>query len=427
MKPMLLCAFLALAAAKPQNAAKYDDGEIQFTTGEIEYLPINDDIPFEYRNPEVTEDGLALFESDMLLTAEQRDGRQAATNLWPGTVSFAISSGSAGDRAAILAGIQQWQDNTCVQFNEVTDGSSTPHIRVIKSSGCWSYIGKATNSGGQQLSIGSGCTGLGTVVHEFGHALGLRHQQARNDRDNYVTILFENIMDGRENNFNKLSSPNNYSVPYDLTSVMHYGSKYFSKNGLDTIRVKDFIRESLIGQRNGLSHRDKQIVNAMYNCAAGCSSPPTCQNGGFVSKDCTCACPPNTSGNNCQTLNSDYYPIDCGDTDMTTEGTITSPNYPSNFPRNVVCWWIIKAPSGQRVKVTVTDMKMLWRHSSGVCRWDHLALRYSGDVYTNDILACDAELKGQTFTSTGNQFIVQFKSGNYGWYKGFSANVEFVA
>ena len=444
MKRMLACALLvALAAATPTPQNQWvTPSPAPPTANENQWVTPSPaprskskkfrrpEIPvhrrFEDFNPLVTSDGRVLFESDMVLTDEQRDGRQAETNLWTSPVSFAISNSSTGDRASILAGIQHWRDNTCIQFNEVAEGSSVPHIRVIKSSGCWSYVGKVTSSGAQDLSIGSGCTGLGTVVHEFGHAMGLSHQQSRYDRDNYVTILFDNIQSGKEHNFGKRSTANNYSVPYDLTSVMHYGSTYFTKNGLDTIRVNNFLYSGLIGRRGGLSHRDKQIANAMYNCAASCSSTPTCQNGGFVGKDCTCVCPPNTSGSNCETLTGSYYgDIDCGDINMTQPGTITSPNYPNNFPTNVVCWWIINAPAGQQVKVTVTDMKMLYR-SNGACPWDHLALRYSGNVHVDDQNACDSELQGQSFTSTGSQFIVQFKSGNYGWYRGFSANVEFV-
>ena len=426
MKVILAWTLLALAAAAPSPQNQWvTPSPAPMARSRRPEIPIHR--RFEDLNPAVTSDGRVLFESDMVLTDEQRHGRQAENNLWPGTVSFAISSNSTGDRAAILAGIQHWSDNTCIQFNEVADGSSAPHIRVIKADGCWSYVGKITSSGAQDLSIGEGCTSLGTVAHELGHAMGLQHQQARHDRDNYVTIMTDNIITGRENNFEKRSTPNNYSVPYDLTSIMHYGSRYFSKNGKETIRVNNFMQQGLIGREGGLSHRDKQIANAMYNCAGSCSSPPTCQNGGFVGKTCTCVCPPNTSGSNCETLNGSYYPaIDCGNTDMTQPGTITTPNYPNNFPTNVVCWWVIKAPAGQRVKVTFTDMKMLYS-VDGVCYWDYVSLRYTGDVHTDDKQACDTELQGQSFTSTGNQFIVKFKSGNYGWYKGFSANVEFLA
>ena len=267
------------------------------------------------------------------------------------------------------------------------------------------------------------------MVHELGHALGLSHQHSRYDRDTYVTVLFENIQSGKAGNFVKWSVPHNYSVPYDLTSVMHYGPKFCSKNGLYTMHAKNAIYEHLVGRsKNGMSHRDKHIANAMYECAADCSSPPTCKNGGFVNEDCTCVCPPNTSGDKCETSNDSYYgDIDCGDPDVTEEGTITSPNYPGKFPKNVVCWWIIKAPKGKRVRVTITDMKMLYRYKNGICLWDWLAIRYTGDYYTDDVKACSSELQGKSFTSADNQFIMKFKSGSYGWYRGFSANVKFVA
>ena len=428
MKVLLMCALLALSAGKPQRITPLDQrtSVVPNRDSREPVVPVDDS--FENRNPAVTEDGQELFEADILLTAEQRAGRQAADNRWPGgQVSFAISSSSSGDRAAILAGINHWRDHTCIQFTEVAEGSSVQHIHFYKGKGCYSYIGKAAGFVQQKLSIGNNCAQLGVVVHEIGHAIGLYHQQSRNDRDTYVTILFENIAAEKEDNFKKISTANNYSVPYDLTSVMHYSSALFSKNGKNTIRVNNFLHEFLLGQRKGLSHRDKQIANAMYNCASGCTTPPTCQNGGFVGKSCTCVCPPNTSGVNCQMSTGSYYgDIDCGNADMTQEGTITSPNYPKNFPTNVVCWWVIKAPAGKRIRVSITDMQMLWRTDDGDCFWDHLALRYTGNVYNNDKLACDTELKGQSFTSNGNQFIVQFKSGNYGWFKGFSATVQFV-
>jgi len=189
--------------------------------------------------------------------------------------------------------------------------------------------------------------------------------------------------------------------------------------------VRDLLHESL-RRSNGLSHRDRHIVNEMYQCDAACSSAPTCQNGGFVDASCTCVCPPNTSGSNCETKNGEYYPAPvCGNTAMDTPGTITTPNYPANFPKNVVCFWIITAPEGQRVQVNFTYMKMLYR-SGGKCYWDYASIRYTGNDYTDDELACNRELEGRTFTSTGNKFIVKFKSGNYGWYKGFSADVTFV-
>lgn len=60
---------------------------------------------------------------------------------------------------------------------------------------CYSYVGKTVKNG-QVISIGAECGYLGTVEHEFLHALGLYHEQARYDRDDYVTIIWKNIRDG---------------------------------------------------------------------------------------------------------------------------------------------------------------------------------------------------------------------------------------
>ena len=48
----------------------------------------------------------------------------------------------------------------------------------------------------QDISIGSGCESLGVAAHEILHALGFFHEQSRIDRDNYVTVNFENVQGG---------------------------------------------------------------------------------------------------------------------------------------------------------------------------------------------------------------------------------------
>lgn len=58
----------------------------------------------------------------------------------------------------------------------------------------------------------------------MGHAIGFQHEQTRPDRDGYVSIQTQNIQSGVAYNFMKYPSTqvNNYGVPYDYTSVMHY-------------------------------------------------------------------------------------------------------------------------------------------------------------------------------------------------------------
>ena len=63
---------------------------------------------------------------------------------------------------------------------------------------CFSYIGKVIPNG-QDLSIGNGCDDISVVEHEFMHALGFYHEQSRYDRDEYVRIVWENILNGMIN------------------------------------------------------------------------------------------------------------------------------------------------------------------------------------------------------------------------------------
>ena len=84
---------------------------------------------------------------------------------------------------------------------------------------------------------GFGCVSLGTVIHEMLHASGFWHEQSRPDRDQHVRILWSNIYPGREDNFARYTRAevSTLSLPYDTSSVMHYSSRAFSRNGQMTI------------------------------------------------------------------------------------------------------------------------------------------------------------------------------------------------
>lgn len=81
--------------------------------------------------------------------------------------------------------LSQWHNG----INVTVTGEHFFHFR------CFSYIGQSALNG-QVLSIGRYCDQISTVEHEFLHALGFYHEHARYDRDDYVTIAFENIQQG---------------------------------------------------------------------------------------------------------------------------------------------------------------------------------------------------------------------------------------
>lgn len=125
------------------------------------------------------------------------------------------------------------------------------------------------------------CFSKGNAMHLIGHAIGLWHEHSRPDRDTYIEVLFDNIIETEWSWFGKLTAENFNFVPdvgYDIESIMHYGPYAFSKdqNGtnLTTIRLRedaplDYKQCSNLlsmGQRDQLSYLDKLRANRLYSC-----------------------------------------------------------------------------------------------------------------------------------------------------------------
>ena len=93
-------------------------------------------------------------------------------------------------------------------------------ISIISDRGCSSSIGR--QGGIQFLSIADTCDEMGIIMHEFMHALGVAHTQSRRDRDEYVTIIKENIIAEKYHNFNRKME---YAYRYrDSTSIFKFNN-----------------------------------------------------------------------------------------------------------------------------------------------------------------------------------------------------------
>ena len=131
---------------------------------------------------------------------------------------------SAFEKAVNRAEVEINQLGFCLTFvrTYVCDHSAITVGRYDDDS-C--YVRRPRDGEGIKLNMGwcNDDTHLGVIVHEIGHALGLGHTHQRPDRDDYVTIHFENI-DPEWKYAYEIDYDYAIHLPYDYNSLMHYGA-----------------------------------------------------------------------------------------------------------------------------------------------------------------------------------------------------------
>ncbi|OCT83755.1 embryonic protein UVS.2-like [Xenopus laevis] len=277
----------------------------------------------------------------------------------------------------ITSAMQVYSTLTCVQFIPYT--TEDDYVSITSADGCWSFMGR--QGGGQMVSVQKGyCTSEGTTMHELNHALGFVHEHSRSDRDDHVNIKYQYISPGDIVNFNKMDT-NNLGTPYDYQSVMHYPPWAFSNtSGENTIVAKPNPNVTM-GQGNSMTSLDIIKINRLYKCDV-CSS--------FLND---------------------------------ASGTINSTNYPSTYPNNVNCVWVIQTPYDLvTLKFDAFDLQ-----SSPNCTSDYVRV-YDGRS-RNSLLLLDRTCGSEpvpALIASSSLMLVEFVSGNNIEATGFKASYSTV-
>ncbi|KAJ7344662.1 hypothetical protein JRQ81_000612, partial [Phrynocephalus forsythii] len=100
-----------------------------------------------------------------------------------------------------------------------------------------------------------------------------------------------------------------------------------------------------------------------------------------------------------------YTHVKCGATFTNTSGAITSPNFPMKYTPNQACLWLISAPAGSRISLTMASFEL---EAVRGCRYDRLVFRDGGQNHSPLVGIFCGKMEIPAFISTGSFLRIEF-------------------
>ena len=280
LNALLLLSLSSLALANspeiPQQQANslesFYSSKLIFSTHWINYERYNDIA--------IVEGDIVLGDAETIAAAQRAQTQGLSVKftaaLWPnGIVPYQVSEQILHSKLydRIMQAIEHWNTYTPIQMIARTADNQhlyEDYVEFTLGLSCSSYIGRRGRR--QFIWVTDDCK-AGNILHEIGHTVGLLHEHVRSDRDAYIEVLWENIEPGKDHNFIQQLNFSNDLSEYDYQSIMHYGERFFSKNGQPTLQP--LANDVRIGQRETLSQGDIQTVAEMYGLSTTALPSPT--------------------------------------------------------------------------------------------------------------------------------------------------------
>ncbi|XP_071944384.1 uncharacterized protein [Antedon mediterranea] len=317
--------------------------------------------------------------------------------LWPGAIiPFKIEEEALVDKEILRKGMRRWEERTCIRF--VPWNSKTvktlPHddrINFFKEGRCRSVVGRYSIK-----QFINACNTLFGVIHELGHSIGVYHEHNRPDRDEHITMLWQNVPQEEASRYQKMMTAT-INVEYDLGSVMHYGK--YGPLGSKFVTV-DPLKQYDVGPSSDITFYDAKSVNTAYNCSAKCSRKLKCINGGYQGHKCKCICPEKYMGKYCHKRNTTVEDK-CRFALTDDIGSISSPNFPLHYDNKVYCMWYIKVKPDYKIVLNFTSFNV---EPAPECKADSVLIR-KDDLYNGGESFCGFDLPPVIVTSSNKAWV----------------------
>lgn len=248
------------------------DGVARMATVRIDGAPVELEIE-DFDGTYVLEDDIVLDPADVTLhegdvidagDASLTQGLAAvnAPRTWPnGIVYYRFSDGlPAYMRERVLRAMDAWERRTLIRFEQAGPNRSA-YVTIVPFDKPYCRANIGYTGGRTYMWLHDVCS-VGLIKHEFGHTLGLHHEQSREDRNEHVQILWDNIKAGMKGNFYRYRFGRDVG-PYNIDSIMQYSSFAFSRNGRPTIVRRDN-GKPFGGYRTKIHDLDARGINRIY-------------------------------------------------------------------------------------------------------------------------------------------------------------------